>query len=898
MRTCKVATRFGRLWVLLGVVLCVVALAGCGGGRTVTMDVPSVLPLPVGHGLSTGEFPIPADQSEEHGRVVISCPAGGSDSHISVAADGCATSDPTGGMSTVGEVLMPGPGPLASDASAVVPSTDAGTLEELRDEPGNVFPVLNATLYRATMRGSEGTSLSTDFAVNSIQMNGPGAYVIRYTFDGNPGELAITEADMRAPNRYRVAVGGATFDFWFKTETRNEPFSQYMDSAYLGHALDTGQHRAWFIFGVRTHTLPSTGSATYLGRFEARAYRSDNPDHDERQHITGAMRLVANFDMNKLHGAIDAIRNTDYTRTRTDWPNSSFEITDGRIVNGQFTGTLVGKDSDPDVSFDESLKDFTGSIVGEFYGPNADEVGAVVAAERDTVGSEHGRSLYGYVVGKNVEPFAGEAIATGLHPLSGRVYGSGTKTLIVMNHGDVSSGGPSDYMYRYAREIAKRLPDATVVAVLAPGYYDRNGRVSPGSNHERRDSATPENNRYLAMTIQNLKRHLSPENVIVVGHSRGAQRLGGILGQYEGLADGAVLVAGPFAWMPRNSENPAELIDTFDTSVKVVAVTGTEDQSVLPVNSVTYVRLLKESGVDAELVLVKGEGHGYRGLNDTVVSAIGRILNGLEPGRGDPLIDDTDVGGVDAAALMTGVDRDRNADSTALSHRQSPAVESTGNGFKITYVVDGQTKTVELSGSDIGANPDRPHAYSKMTDGTEFRLDLVATDRRFQHLDISNWGIYSSSSRSFGHIIYGTRTTDMPTGGTGNFAGVMRATEWPADADVGTSNRRVTRFRGDLDLTADFGNSTVLGSVTNLESRPGNISNYQQASGQLDFNGTIDGNGISATDLSGSGDLAQYRNGSVNGAFYGPGAAEVSGVFEAEDTTNNRLLTGYFAGEQ
>lgn len=903
MRTYKVVTRIERLWVLLGFGLCVAVLAGCGGGgagKGAMVDTgPLLLPLPAGHGLAAGQFSIPAGASEEHGNGVISCPAAGPACVVTVADDGSATYERTGGIPTFRIVLMPGPGLSVSDTTPVVASTDADTLQASFDDPANVFPALNATLYRAEAQGSEGSTLSTDFAVNSIQTGVPGEYVIRYTLDGTPGVVTITPNELRSenPDLYRIEVDGTRFDFWFKTQTRNEPFSQYMDSALLGRRLvGTEQHRAWFIFGARTETVPPTGSATYRGRFEARAYRADNPDHDERQHITGAMRLVANFDLNQLQGTIDAIRkrNRDYRGTATDWTTSSFQITDGRIANGQFTATLIGKDSDPNASFDESLKDFTGSILGEFYGPNADEVGAVVAAERTAVGAEFGRSLYGYVAGKNIEPFRHEAATTGLEPLAGRVYGSGTKALIVMLHGTVSSGGPSDYMYRRAEEIANRLPDATVVAVLAPGYYDREGRVSPGSNHERFDFNTPENNDLLAITIQNLKRQLSPENVIAVGHSAGARELGVIVGRYEDLVDGVVLAGGRYRQGSRIlSEIPLDFIDTFDRSVKVVALTGTHDESVPPEESLNYVRRLKELGVDARLVLVKGADHGWSHVHDASVAAIGGLLNELEPGLGESLIDEPRL---DAAALMTGVDRDRNAHSTAFSTREMPTVESTDDGFTITYVVDGQTQTVELSGTDFGANPSRSQSYSKTTDGTEFRLGIF--DKEFDHLDISSWTINATSSSSFGHIIYGARTRDMPTTGMATYKGDVRAIEWPTDAAVRSSSPLVTRFRGDLSLTANFGNSIISGNITDLESRPGDGSSYTGVSGDLSFNGTIEGSGISARDLSGSGVLARFRDGSVNGAFYGAGAVEVGGVFEAADTASNRLLNGYFAGER
>ena len=73
---------------------------------------------------------------------------------------------------------------------------------------------------------------------------------------------------------------------------------------------------------------------------------------------------------------------------------------------------------------------------------------------------------------------------------------------------------------------------------------------------------------------------------------------------------------------------------------------------------------------------------------------------------------------------------------------------------------------------------------------------------------------------------------------------------------------------------------------------------YSPASGGLSFNAAINGSGLSATDLSGSGDLGGYGGGEVNGAFYGPAAAEVAGVFSAVNNTRNRQLIGEFGGQK
>ena len=95
-------------------------------------------------------------------------------------------------------------------------------------------------------------------------------------------------------------------------------------------------------------------------------------------------------------------------------------------------------------------------------------------------------------------------------------------------------------------------------------------------------------------------------------------------------------------------------------------------------------------------------------------------------------------------------------------------------------------------------------------------------------------------------------------------------------------------------MTADFANAGVAGEITSLESGTGNYGPYAQVSGGATFNADINGNGITADNLSGTGALAGYQNGNVRGAFFGPSAEEAAGVFDAQDQTANRVLTGWF----
>ena len=118
------------------------------------------------------------------------------------------------------------------------------------------------------------------------------------------------------------------------------------------------------------------------------------------------MQIVANFDMSSLDGRIFSVRGSEPgSKDRVSWRTSSFIISNGQISDGQFTATLTGMDSDPDVPLNESVRGFMGKIVGRFFGPNAEELGGAVNASRDVTGTDDDRNLlYGYIAGGQLEP--------------------------------------------------------------------------------------------------------------------------------------------------------------------------------------------------------------------------------------------------------------------------------------------------------------------------------------------------------------------------------------------------------------------------------------------------------------------------------------------------------------
>ena len=627
----------------------------------------------------------------EHGNVAVSCPAGGQACVINVAADGSASYDGTGGMPALRILpLTAAPGQNLSDASPVFARDETSTLKATLADPSNVIPALSTLVAR--YRGDEqGTALDDEFFVTSIRRNASGEYVVDYVLFDEDQQVTIPNNAVDCTNACRVTVNGREFSFWNATNNDDNMASfedglgeyEYFASHRIYFQPEDVQGRLWFVFGVRNEELPM-GTATYHGQLDTRTWKTADPDSDQRQFISGTMRIVANFDMRALEGRVYRIRGIEPGGdSRSTWPTSSFTLTNGRIVNGQFTATLTGVDSDPNTPFDESVRDFMGHVLGEFYGPNAEEVGGVVSATRDVAGTADDRVLYGFIGGQKTDRLTG--------------------------------------------------------------------------------------------------------------------------------------------------------------------------------------------------------------VNDS-------------------------------EAVSAGFDRDDVADTMTLrALGSSPTVESTDDGYRITYVVDGQIQTLEFTENDFGANLTRSTQstqYSKTTNGTEYRLfsstesfydsrglwGTFAGVRRIfrpEHFDVNGFVIVNRDASDnllsvrWGRIVYGNRTTEMPATGTASYEGGAGILESPNDRAVRSDDPSFMYYRADAALSADFGSSAVTGNFTLREARPGDGA-WSPASGGLSFNAAINGNGLSATDLSGSGDLAGYSGGQVNGAFYGPEAAEAAGVFDAVNSAQNRQLIGEF----
>ena len=74
---------------------------------------------------------------------------------------------------------------------------------------------------------------------------------------------------------------------------------------------------------------------------------------------------------------------------------NTFDISNGVITDSRFEADWVGNDTNAGSALEDSVRGFEGTMVGEFYGPNAEEVGGVLGGHRAAAGDLPALYLHG-----------------------------------------------------------------------------------------------------------------------------------------------------------------------------------------------------------------------------------------------------------------------------------------------------------------------------------------------------------------------------------------------------------------------------------------------------------------------------------------------------------------------
>ena len=200
---------------------------------------------------------------------------------------------------------------------------------------------------------------------------------VTYVVGDEEVTVHMTEADFQDGD-WTKTIAGVEYWLWL--------FDLADDDGMISLIAGRADDRLYATAGLRTATadLPS-GTAVYEGSMRGDSHLANDASAG-RLNMIGSLRLTVDFDEGSLEGRISELEvRPDDPRVWRNLPNTThFAIDDGRIVDGQFTASLTGMDSNANAAMDEkTVRGYEGGVLGEFYGPSAEEVGGVLNASRD-----------------------------------------------------------------------------------------------------------------------------------------------------------------------------------------------------------------------------------------------------------------------------------------------------------------------------------------------------------------------------------------------------------------------------------------------------------------------------------------------------------------------------------
>lgn len=262
-----------------------------------------------------------------------------------------------------------------------------------------------------------------------------------------------------------------------------------------------------------------------------------------------------------------------------------------------------------------------------------------------------------------------------------------------------------------------------------------------------------------------------------------------------------------------------------------------------------------------------------------------------------------------------------------------------GNHVKENYTYsDGSTESGEFDATSVTEFQTDKRRSKPDEAGTE-RLAVIRQEIGLQHVSLGQWlqrdvpwdpiskeygfaqfecyDCYPSPDSDDGDLgrlffVYGNRTlsANMPTTGTANFRVRQMLETGSYDLAGLAANHSFQLGIGDAELTADFGRQTISAKfdfpARKMET-PGSPASPRYEWG-IDLRGEapfdVDGRfgvGLSGNLLSIDPAITEQRvalTGRIEGAFFGPAAEEIGGVYLIESTNRSFLMEGAFTADR
>jgi hypothetical protein len=259
---------------------------------------------------------------------------------------------------------------LATEGTAPAASPTATSDEGIRTAAaGTVFPLTQTTLAF----GASGITADSATAARGATLT-----LLRRIGNADEFELNIPALGIRASFLAEGGLEGVTVVRGGVAALRVEGFDYVRFGRWTRREGSDGQvmtNGAFFITGLRTpvENLPTRGSATYDGRANGIVLIPARGGYAQAN-VAGNAALTADFAAHTLTGNLTGMTATGPAGATSPWNDISIAANIGTQTSG-FRGTTAAA-SAPDAPF--ALEgDAAGHVAGGFFGPRANELGAV-----------------------------------------------------------------------------------------------------------------------------------------------------------------------------------------------------------------------------------------------------------------------------------------------------------------------------------------------------------------------------------------------------------------------------------------------------------------------------------------------------------------------------------------
>ena len=314
--------------------------------------------------------------------------------------------------------------------------------DTLSSKSGTTFKTLTSSIKRVFGENpSVSLSSNTDPHVASITPQAEGGVDAVFMIGGQAVPVSFSKS--RFESTYPASIQRARDGTEYQVENANLHRASGLPSAdplekkyfgfsywYYGPTDGPAVYDGELVYGARTlpasyNNLTNT-SASYEGYFWGRFLASDGerPRYaTHRHHLWGDLTLNVNFTDDTISGMVNNLHlrtpegyndngTPDDTSDdiRNPWrafealpDTNSITIESATIVQGRYSTTWMGQDTDADNPMGTSVRDFSGQMVGDFYGPNGEETAGVLNGSRNNNGTnEYIFGLFG--AGPKVAP--------------------------------------------------------------------------------------------------------------------------------------------------------------------------------------------------------------------------------------------------------------------------------------------------------------------------------------------------------------------------------------------------------------------------------------------------------------------------------------------------------------